>query len=180
MMKLTAERAHHQKEPARMRRTSSSRSNGRFCDVCRRQPLVGIVIHHNSSSIVCTENSIHVSKRSPTSATMIALCCLCLAVFVSPFKWSSRLYESGETRSLQHQLVRTAAETMLVRRFRLTDGDRLFLFASMYRWFPTILRAITIVRRDPHAMAPSRLPRLLAMKMFSLEVGRKSARTCAR
>jgi transposase InsO family protein len=32
-------------------------------------------------------------------------------------------------------------------RVRLTDGDRLF-FTQLYRWFPTILKAITIVRPE--------------------------------
>jgi len=36
-------------------------------------------------------------------------------------------------------------------RVRLTDGDRLF-FIQLYRWFPSVLKAITIVR--PEALVP--------------------------
>jgi hypothetical protein len=32
-------------------------------------------------------------------------------------------------------------------RVRLTDGDRLF-FIQLYRWFPSVLKAITIVRAE--------------------------------
>ena len=74
---------------------------------------------------------------------MIALCCLCLALLVSPFKSKSRL--EAENAALRHQLI--ILRRKVRGRVRLTDGDRLF-FIQLYRWFPTILRAITIVRPE--------------------------------
>src|SRR3954468_20166648 len=74
---------------------------------------------------------------------MIALFCLCLALLASPFKSKSRL--EAENAALRHQLI-------ILRRkvrgpVRPTHGDRLF-FIQLYRWFPTILKAITIVRPE--------------------------------
>src|SRR3982075_129232 len=72
---------------------------------------------------------------------MIALFCLCLSLFASPFKSKSRL--EAENAALRYQLI------VLKRRVRgrgqLTSGDRLFL-GQLYRWFPSVLKAITIVR----------------------------------
>jgi len=74
---------------------------------------------------------------------MIALFCLCLALFASPFKSKSRL--DAENAALRHQLI--ILRRKVRGRVRLTDGDRLF-FIQLYRWFPTILKAITIVRPE--------------------------------
>ena len=74
---------------------------------------------------------------------MIALFCLCLALFVSPFKSKRRL--EAENAALRHQLI--VLRRKVRGRVRLTDGDRLF-FIQLYRWFPTILNAITIVRPE--------------------------------
>ncbi len=71
---------------------------------------------------------------------MIALFCLCLTLLVSPFKSKSRL--EAENAALRRQLV--ILRRKVRGRVRLTDGDRLF-FIQLYRWFPTILKAITIV-----------------------------------
>src|SRR5207344_1820745 len=64
---------------------------------------------------------------------MIALLCFFLTLFTSPFKSKSRL--EAESAALRHQL------TVLRRKVRghvqLTNGDR---------WFPSVLRAITIIR----------------------------------
>jgi hypothetical protein len=72
---------------------------------------------------------------------MIALLCFFLTLFTSPFKSKSRL--EAESAALRHQL------TVLRRKVRghvqLTNGDRLFLI-QLYRWFPSVLRAITIIR----------------------------------
>src|SRR3979409_2437920 len=74
---------------------------------------------------------------------MIALFCLFLALFASPFKSKSRL--EAENAALRHQLI------VLRRRGRgrvqLTNGDRLFL-VQLYRWFPSVLKAITIIRPE--------------------------------
>ena len=94
---------------------------------------------------VRTENSIridHVANRL-TSAAMIALFCLCLALFVSPFKSKSRL--EAENVALRHQLI--ILRRKVRGRIRLTHGDRLF-FVQLYRWFPSVLKVITIVRPE--------------------------------
>ena len=74
---------------------------------------------------------------------MIALFCLCLTLFVSPFKSKRRL--EAENAALRHQLI--VLRRKVRGRVRLTDDDRLF-FIQLYRWFPTILNAITIVRPE--------------------------------
>ena len=59
------------------------------------------------------------------------------------FKSKSRL--EAENAALRHQLV------ILRRKVRgrvgLTNSDRLF-FIQLYRWFPSVLKAITIVRPE--------------------------------
>jgi transposase InsO family protein len=74
---------------------------------------------------------------------MIALFCLFLALFASPFKSKSRL--EAENAALRHQLI--ILRRKMRGRVRLTNGDRLF-FIQLYRWFPSVLKAITIVRPE--------------------------------
>src|SRR6476469_8014885 len=74
---------------------------------------------------------------------MIALFCLCLSLFVSPFNSKSRL--EAENAALRHQLV--ILRRKVRGRVRLTDGDRLF-FIQLYRWFPSVLKTITIIRPE--------------------------------
>ncbi|HEY2184475.1 MAG TPA: hypothetical protein VGH39_05735 [Xanthobacteraceae bacterium] len=74
---------------------------------------------------------------------MIALFCLLLALFASPFKSKSRL--EAENAALRHQLI--ILRRKVRGRVRLTNGDRLF-FIQLYRWFPSVLKAITIVRPE--------------------------------
>jgi hypothetical protein len=74
---------------------------------------------------------------------MIALFCLCLALLAAPFKSKSRL--EAENAALRHQLI--ILRRQVLGRVRLTNGDRLF-FIHPYRWFPSILKAITIVRPE--------------------------------
>src|SRR6267154_5922231 len=74
---------------------------------------------------------------------MIALFCLCLALFISPLKSKSRL--EAENAALRHQLV--ILRRKVRGRVRLQDGDRLF-FIQLYRWFPSVLKAIAIVRPE--------------------------------
>jgi hypothetical protein len=94
---------------------------------------------------MCTENSVRVDyvSESLTSAAMIALFCLFLALFASPFKSKSRL--EAENAALRHQLV--ILRRKMRGRVRLTNGDRWF-FIQLYRWFPSVLKAITIVRPE--------------------------------
>jgi hypothetical protein len=74
---------------------------------------------------------------------MVALFCLFLALFASPFKSKSRL--EAENAALRHQLI--ILRRKVRGRVRLTNSDRLF-FIQLYRWFPSVLRAITIVRPE--------------------------------
>ena len=62
---------------------------------------------------------------------MIALFCLFLGLFASPFKSKSRL--EAENAALRHQLI--ILRRNVRGRVRLTNGDRLF-FIQLYRWFP--------------------------------------------
>src|SRR6266700_3399825 len=72
---------------------------------------------------------------------MIALLCFFLALFVSPFKSKSR--PEAENAALRHQLI--VLQRRVRGRIQLTNGDRLILI-QLYRWFPSVLRAITIIR----------------------------------
>ena len=74
---------------------------------------------------------------------MIALLCFVLAVLVSPFKSKSRL--EAENAALRHQVV--VLRRMVHRRVRLTNSDRLF-FIQLYRWFPSVLKVITVIRPE--------------------------------
>ena len=74
---------------------------------------------------------------------MIALLCFVLAVLVSPFKSKSRL--EAENAALRHQVV--VLRRMVHRRVRLTNSDRL-LFIQLYRWFPSVLKVITVIRPE--------------------------------
>jgi hypothetical protein len=73
--------------------------------------------------------------------TMVALLCFALAVLASPFKARSRL--EAENAVLRHQL------NVLRRKVRgrapLTNNDRWF-FIRLYRWFPSILQVLAVVR----------------------------------
>src|SRR5258708_5425554 len=74
---------------------------------------------------------------------MIALLCFFLTLFASRFKSKSRL--EAENAALRHQLI--VLQRRVSGRVRLTNGDRLFL-VMLYRWFPSILKAITIIRPE--------------------------------
>src|ERR1700730_11283423 len=74
---------------------------------------------------------------------MIGLLCFVLAVLASPFK--SKLRLEAENAVLRQQLI------VLIRRLhgriRLTNNDRWFLI-QLYRWFPSILQVLTIIRPE--------------------------------
>jgi transposase InsO family protein len=74
---------------------------------------------------------------------MIALLCFFLTLLASLFKSKSRL--EAENAALRHQLV--VLRRKVRGRVQLTNGDRLFL-VQLYRWFPSVLRAITIIRPE--------------------------------
>jgi hypothetical protein len=74
---------------------------------------------------------------------MIALVCFIWTVLVSPFKSKSGL--AAENAVLRHQV--TVLQRKLPRRIQLTNADRLF-FVQLSCWFPSILRAITIIQPE--------------------------------
>src|SRR6266576_5754460 len=74
---------------------------------------------------------------------MIALLCFFLTLLTSPFKSKSRL--EAENAVLRHQVI--VLQRRVGGRVQLTNGDRLFL-VTLYRWFPSVLKAITIVRPE--------------------------------
>ena len=74
---------------------------------------------------------------------MIGLLCFVLAVLASPFK--SKLRLEAENAVLRHQL--NVVRRRLPGRVRLTNHDRWF-FIQLYRWFPSILKVLTIIRPE--------------------------------
>jgi hypothetical protein len=74
---------------------------------------------------------------------MIGLLCFALPVLASPFK--SKLRLEAENAVLRHQLI--ILRRRLQGRVRLTNHDRWF-FIQLYRWFPSILKALTIIRPE--------------------------------
>jgi len=74
---------------------------------------------------------------------MIALILLALNLVASLFKSKSRL--EAENAALRQQLI--VLRRKAHGRVRLSRGDRLF-FVQLYRWFPSILKVITIVRPE--------------------------------
>jgi hypothetical protein len=74
---------------------------------------------------------------------MIALLCFVMVVLAAPFKSKSGL--EAENAVLRHQL--TILRRKMQGRVRLTNNDRWF-FIQLYRWFPSILKALTIIRPE--------------------------------
>src|SRR6202049_783450 len=74
---------------------------------------------------------------------MIALICFVLAVLAAPFKSNVRL--EAENAVLRHQLI--VLRRKLKGRPRLTNNDRWF-FVQLYRWFPSILPVLLIIRPE--------------------------------
>ena len=74
---------------------------------------------------------------------MVALLCFLLSLFAAPFKSKSRL--EAENAALRYQLA--VLRRKVKGRVQLTNGDRLFLI-QLYRWFPSVLKAITIIRSE--------------------------------
>src|SRR5476651_1331965 len=72
---------------------------------------------------------------------MIALLGFVLAALAAPFKSKSQL--EAENAALRHQLI--VLRRNVQGRVRLTDNDRRF-FIQLYRWFPSILKVLTIVQ----------------------------------
>ena len=74
---------------------------------------------------------------------MIGLFCFALAILASPFR--SKLRLEAENAVLRHQLIVLRRRPR--GRVRLTNHDRWF-FIQLYRWFPSILQVLTIIRPE--------------------------------
>src|ERR1700736_2469557 len=74
---------------------------------------------------------------------MIGLIWFVLAVLASLFKSKIRL--EAENAALRHQLI--VLRRTLRGRVRFTNHDRWF-FVQLYRWFPSILQVLTIIRPE--------------------------------
>ena len=74
---------------------------------------------------------------------MAALIYLLLNLGASLFRSKSRL--ETENAALRHQLA--VLRRKVRGRVHLTNSDRLF-FIQLYRWFPSVLKAVTIVRAE--------------------------------
>jgi hypothetical protein len=74
---------------------------------------------------------------------VIGLLWFVLAILVSPFRSKARL--EAEIATLRQQLI--VLQRNSPGRVRLTHGDRL-LFVQLYRWFPSILPILQIVRPE--------------------------------
>ena len=74
---------------------------------------------------------------------MIALLWFVLAVLVSPFK--SKSWLEAENAALRYQLI--VLRRQVRGRVQLSNNDRWF-FVQLYRWFPSILAVITVIRPE--------------------------------
>ena len=74
---------------------------------------------------------------------MIGLLCFALAVLATPFR--SKLRLEAENAVLRYQLIVLRRRSR--GRVRLTNQDRWF-FIQLYRWFPAILKVLTISRPE--------------------------------
>ena len=74
---------------------------------------------------------------------MVALLCFLLTLLASPFKSKNRL--EAENAVLRQQLI--VLQRKVRGRVQFTNSDRLF-FIQLYRWFPSVLKAMTIIRPE--------------------------------
>jgi hypothetical protein len=74
---------------------------------------------------------------------MIALLYFVSAVLATPFKSKNRL--EAENAAIRHQVV--VLRRKVRGRVRLSNSDRWFLI-QLYRWFPSILHVLTIIRPE--------------------------------
>src|ERR1700726_4573604 len=74
---------------------------------------------------------------------MVTLMCFVLAVLALPFKSKSRL--EAENAAHRHQLI--VLRRKVRGRAQLSNNDRRF-FVQLYRWFPSILEVVTILRPE--------------------------------
>jgi hypothetical protein len=74
---------------------------------------------------------------------MVALISFLLNVVASLFKSKSRL--EAENAALRHQLI--VLQRKVRGRVYFSNSDRLF-FVQLYHWFPSVLKAVTIMRPE--------------------------------
>jgi hypothetical protein len=74
---------------------------------------------------------------------MVALIFLFLNLVASLFRSKSRL--EAEDAALRQQLI--VLQRKVRGRVQFTNGDRL-VFIQLYRWFPSVLKAIKIIRPE--------------------------------
>ena len=86
---------------------------------------------------------------------MILLIHFVLAILTSPFKSKSRL--EAENAALRHQL--TVLRRNVRGRAKLTNNDRWF-FVQLYRWFPSVLEVLTIIRPETLVRRSANITRL--------------------
>src|SRR5258707_13354912 len=92
---------------------------------------------------------------------MIALLCFLLTLLASPFKSKNRL--EAENVALRCQLI--ILRRKVRSRVQLANGDRFFC-VQLYRWFPSVLGAITIIRPETLVrLASRRFPPILALEV---------------
>ena len=82
-------------------------------------------------------------QNRPSWREMIGLLCLFLVLVTAPCKSKSRL--EAENAALRHQLI--VLRRKMQGRVRLTNSDRWF-FIQLYRWFPSILKVLSIIRPE--------------------------------
>jgi hypothetical protein len=74
---------------------------------------------------------------------MVALFFFLLRLLLSPFRPISRL--EAENAALRRQLI--VLQRQVLGRVQFTNSDRLF-FLQLYRWFPSIVEAMTTIRPE--------------------------------
>ncbi len=107
---------------------------------------------------------------------MLALLGFGFAILALPFKSKIRL--EAENTALRHQLI--VLRRQVRGRVRLRKKDRL-LFVQLYRWFPSILKVLTIVR--PETLSGGIEPAFATIGAGNHACGegaRKLRRICAR
>ena len=106
---------------------------------------------------------------------MVPLLFLFLNLLISPLKPTGRL--EAENAALRHQLA-VLQRKLRGRRIEFTNGDRLF-FILLYRLFPSVLKAMTIVRPKQSSAGIGRaFAAIGAGNRGGGEGGRPSARSC--
>jgi hypothetical protein len=104
---------------------------------------------------------------------MLALFYFLLTLLTSPFKSKSRL--AAENAALRHQV--TVLRRKVRGRIQFTNADRLF-FVQLYRWFPSILKAITIIQPETIARWHLAFAATGGGNLARAQAGHQSTQTC--